>query len=239
MKKLKKFIKPFFPYIFFPYVFKDVLNSLLHPKKTKHHFEYENNFYKRHAYISKAISNYKDCKYLEIGVGSNDLFNSIPLKLENKYGVDPDKGGNFRMTSDEFFKNYFNLKFDVIFIDGLHKYEQCQRDCINSMKQLNPDGVILLHDMLPRSYFEEHIPRKQESWTGDVWKVAVEISNSNNIEFKIVNIDMGIGILKLKDKFEYKRMNELKNKNFEDFLNYHKELPIINSENGLEFLNKK
>ena len=42
--------------------------------------------------------------YLEIGVANNKVFNSIPLKMTNKFGVDPFEGGNYKMTSDEFFK---------------------------------------------------------------------------------------------------------------------------------------
>mgnify|MGYP001297073726 CR=1 FL=1 len=102
------------------------------------------------------------------------------------------------MTSDKFFQDNSNLKFDVIFIDGLHEYIQCQKDCINSMKHLNPDGIILFHDLLPRSYFEEKTPKKQSPWLGDVWKVAVELSNSKNVDFKIINSDFGIGVLKIK-----------------------------------------
>ena len=48
-----------------------------------------------------------------------------------------------------------HLKFDVIFIDGLHEYEQCQRDCLNSMKFLNDGGIILFHDFLPRSFLKK------------------------------------------------------------------------------------
>ena len=81
------------------------------------------------------------------------------------------------------------MKFDVIFIDGLHIYEQCQKDCINSMQQLSENGIIFFHDFLPRSFFEK-VPRKQSTWSGDVWKVAVELANSINVEFKIINIDL-------------------------------------------------
>ena len=91
----------------------------------------------------QAIKKYDNCKYLEIGVNTCATFNSIPLKIEDKFGVDP-IAGNYQMTSDEFFKKYPDLKFDVIFIDGLHHYDQCQRDCINSIKQLNKDGIILI-----------------------------------------------------------------------------------------------
>ncbi len=234
-KLIKKIIKPFVPYIFFPGVFREYFNAIRFYKK-KDLINYEKNFYKRHAFINKAISKFKNCKYLEIGVSSDDVFNSIPLKMKNKFGIDPVKGGNFRMTSDEFFKNHNNIKFDVIFIDGLHYYLQCQKDCINAMSALNKNGIILFHDFLPKSYLEEKVPRGQQSWTGDVWKVAIELMNSRNLDFKICNIDMGIGILKLRDNFEYIKIPDLEQMGFDDFLNFYPKLPLINSEEALEFI---
>lgn len=238
-KKLKLYLLHFVPPIFVPNKFRDIYNKLFNKKKTVHHFEFEKKFFSRQAFINKAISMYKDCKYLEIGVADNFVFNSIPLKIENKYGVDPLEGGNYRMTSDEFFKQNNDLKFDVIFIDGLHEYEQCQKDCLNSMKHLNDGGIIFFHDFLPRSYFEESVPRKQTAWTGDVWKVAVELNHSINVEFKIINIDMGIGVLKVNENSKYQKIENLKNEGFKEYLNYKDKLPIITSEEGLDFISKK
>ena len=235
-KDIKKILKYIIPPIFIPGHLREIYNSLVHKNKTVHHFEFENKFYNRQAFINKAISRYKNCKYLEIGVDNNFVFNSIPLNIENKFGVDPKKGGNFRMTSDEFFNQNSHLKFDVIFIDGLHEYKQCQRDCLNSMKQLNKNGIIFFHDFLPRSFLEEKLPRKQSNWTGDVWKVAVELANSKNLEFKIINIDHGIGVLKLKDNFIYKKIDNLKNEGFNEYIYYRKRLPIISAEEGLNFV---
>ena len=164
-------------------------------------------------------------------------FNSIPLKLKNKFGVDPESGGNYRLTSDDFFEKYKHIKFDVIFIDGLHHYLQCQRDAINSINSLNKNGVIFFHDMLPKNSFEEFVPRKQAAWTGDVWKVAVELNNSNNCEFKIINVDYGIGILKINDGFQYKKMPELLKLRYKDFLKYYKNFNLITSEEALDYLN--
>ena len=216
--------------------FVKILNKIFHKDKILHHYEFDNNFYKRHAFINKAISKFDNCRYLEIGVGNNDVFNSIPLKESHKFGVDPVTGGNFKMSSNEFFEKYNNLKFDVIFIDGLHEYKQCQKDCINSMSQLNEKGIIFFHDFFPRSYFEEKVPRVQSSWTGDVWKVAVELSNSKNVDFKIINIDHGIGILKLKKNFEYIKNDKLNDEGFSEFLNYKKNLPIISCNDALDFI---
>tara|TARA_Y100000996_G_C22510245_1_gene638061 strand:- start:344 stop:1051 length:708 start_codon:yes stop_codon:yes gene_type:complete len=223
------------PPVFEKYNLMKYYHILFNKKKTIHLFKYERNFYWRVAFINKAVAKFKNCNYLELGVANNRVFNSIPLKMNKKFGVDPSEGGNFRMTSDEFFEKHQNLKFDVIFIDGLHHYDQCQKDCINSMKLLNPGGIIFLHDLLPRCEIEQVIPQSYSTWSGDVWKVAVELSHSTNVDFKICNIDHGLGILKLKNDFEYKKL-DLKNATFDEYLNFKKDFNIINSEDALDFI---
>jgi hypothetical protein len=85
----------------------------------------------------------------------------------------------------------------VVLIDGLHTYDQVRRDVINSIKFLKPGGCAL-HDMLPRTWIEDHVPIvSSEAWTGDVWKVAFELSKTEGIDFKIIKIDNGIGVLRL------------------------------------------
>tara|TARA_B110000503_G_C7151579_1_gene415442 strand:+ start:1847 stop:2575 length:729 start_codon:yes stop_codon:yes gene_type:complete len=201
---------------------------------------FEKNFYNRTSFIQKALANFdlSSCKYLEIGTFQNETFNTIPLPLHNKFGVDPNSGGNIRLSSDDFFQKNKN-KFDVIFIDGLHTYEQCQKDVINSLNFLNENGFILIHDLLPKNKFQAQVPRKQDIWNGDVWKVGVELNNSKNIKFIIANIDHGVGIVKCEKNFQYKKMNDiLKDKEFKSFYSdYYKKLPIVNSEKALLFIN--
>jgi len=231
---LRQIVRFFLPPILIP---KNIIEIYNYFRKDEDKIKYENSFYKRHAFVNKSLRKFDNPNYLEIGVAKkNDLFNSIPLKLSNKYGVDPETGGNFRMTSDKFFLEYPNIKFHTIFIDGLHCYEQVQKDAINSIKCLYKNGTIFFHDMLPKNKFEE-LPKRQSSpWTGDVWKVAVELMNSPNCKFKIVNIDMGVGILKILDNFKYIKMPELKNKRYDTFLKYYPKFDIINSEQALDFI---
>ena len=142
------------------------------------------------------------------------------------------------MTSDEFFKKN-KFFFDVIFIDGHHEYLQCRRDVLNSLKYLNINGIILMHDCIPKNSYEEAMPQKQNNSTGNVWKVCVELSRSKNIDFVIANTDSGVGIIKTKGKFHYKRMSILKNATFKDFVNYYyKKLPVVSSEQALGFIDK-
>lgn len=185
-------------------------------------------------FLHKSINNNPESKYLEIGCANNKVFNSVIIKNKNKFGVDPEKGGNFRMTSDNFFINN-KEKFDVIFIDGLHTYEQCQKDALNAIKNINKNGVILFHDFIPTDWEKENVPRFTEGWNGDVWKVAYELSNSKNCIFEVVECDAGIGFLKILDNFEYNFQNEkLKDLSFKDFLKLKKEIPFIDPESFIK-----
>ncbi len=66
--------------------------------------------------------------------------------------------------------------------------------------------------------------------------MAIELSKSKNVDFKIINIDQGIGILKLNKDYEYKHIDGIKNKDFNDFLKYKENLPIISSEEALKLI---
>ena len=186
------------------------------------------------AAVLKTLRRKKRCVYLEIGCDDNNTFNSISLPKKYKYGVDPRSGGNIKKTSDNFFKSN-KIKFDIIFIDGLHEYEQCQKDVINSINFLNNDGYIFLHDLIPLNWKMELVPRIQKKWNGDVWKVAFELFKSNSINFKIADIDNGVGYFKKVNKIKYIFLNDkLKNKRFKDFLKIYNSLPIISGEKSLK-----
>jgi len=145
--------------------------------------------------INLAILKVGAKKYLEIGCFKDKIFSKIHVAY--KVGVDPERGGNRRMTSDEFFKQN-SEKFDVIFIDGLHHYDQVTRDVENALKALSGNGLIILHDMLPKTEEEAVVPIPKtlpHTWVGDVWRLAFDLSNRQDINFKLVLIDNGCGII--------------------------------------------
>ena len=57
--------------------------------KPKNDFEFENANYNRLSLINRALNKYdqKKCKYLEIGLGDCNNYNSVSLDINNKYGV--------------------------------------------------------------------------------------------------------------------------------------------------------
>ena len=176
-------------------------------------------------YIQKKIKVKNDnFSYLEIGVQNNVVFKEIFTK--NKIGVDPISGGTHRMTSDKFFESN-NEYFDLVFIDGLHEYNQCKRDLLNSIKFLNPGGLIIFHDFIPKNYLESAMPRKSQTWTGDVWKLGVQLTFSKNCKFYIANFDHGVGILKIESGFDLENVENIENMNFSDFENnFYDKLPL-------------
>jgi hypothetical protein len=181
----------------------------------------------RYEIIQDTIDrkNYKS--YLEIGCFKDELFSKI--KIEKKIGVDPVSGGTIRDTSDNFFKKN-NIKFDIIFIDGLHEYDQVKKDINNSLLFLNNSGVIFLHDCMPMRYLHQAVPRATGVWNGDVWKNIVESRTKSEIDTYVVYADYGIGvILKRRNKNLLQlNINNFKTLKFRHFFyNYRNYLNIV------------
>lgn len=211
-------------------------------RKWSHHadprlldWEWGKTNFNRIAVVNLLLSKFESPTYLEIGCASNSLFDSVPTL--KKIGVDPFSGGNVRKTSDAFFEKN-DVKFDVIFLDGLHTYEQVRNDVINSIKSVNGAGWIALHDMLPRNWLEQHVPRLSKTWTGDVWKVAFELIETKGIEFKILKIDHGVGVIKVIDSKTVLRdlRDELLYKEFSYYYENTHKLPITEWNDAQDWL---
>lgn len=157
--------------------------------------------FKTHLQIINAIAKKIKAKtYLEIGI--NDPTKNFDLvKVDHKVGVDPfpklPRQNVFRMTSDDFFKDYGGgYRFDLVFIDGLHHYDQVKRDFFNALARLSPSGYIVIHDTNPQLESYTHVPRdKKGRWTGDVYRFACELAGFNGINFATVNIETGVTIV--------------------------------------------
>lgn len=158
--------------------------------------------------IKYIIKKYNIKSYLEIGCDQNQVFSNVDVN--RKVGVDPVKGGNVRTTSDIFFKRN-KEKFDLIFIDGLHRYQQVKKDIINSLKFLNDNGIILIHDCMPRNFYYQAIPRCQLNWNGDTWKAFLEFRSMEHLDAYCCYADEGIGVI-----FKRKNKNRLEI-NYKDF----------------------
>lgn len=131
--------------------------------------------------------------YLEIGV-QNPGNNFDKIKCDVKGGVDPEVSG-FKniipVTSDIFFESEPNLKWDLIFIDGLHHSDQVKKDFDNSLRCLTDNGFIVIHDTLPENEEGTLVPRIAKRWWGDVYKFIFKLNTITGMDFVTINMDEG------------------------------------------------
>ena len=154
----------------------------------------------------------KDTYYLEIGV-RNPAINFNHIKAGTKYSVDPgfdfkENPADFKMTSDDFFqklsKNQVlsnDIKFDVIFIDGLHLAPQVDRDIANAFNYINDDGFLVLHDCNPptewhsRELYHYNNTPAHGFWNGTTWKAFLKWRFNSSINSCCIDSDWGVGVL--------------------------------------------
>lgn len=154
--------------------------------------------------INMLIFKHDYKSYLEIGVRKGANFNNI--FCPNKTGVDPDlsfymnqnnetpRGILIERTSDIFFKTNTNL-FDIIFIDGLHEYNQVLKDIRHAMFYLKDGGSVVVHDTNPLEEIHQRVPRESKVWNGDVWKAIAHLRIKQPISLYTVDVDYGVTVI--------------------------------------------
>jgi hypothetical protein len=163
---------------------------------------YLNSEVQRYHIINYLIEKYKLVNYLEIGVFKGE--NIREIKAIHKDGVDPGAEGyvipevNYPMTSDAFFEliKEHDIKYDIIFIDGLHHADQVEKDIQNALNHLVPNGFIVMHDCNPVSYEAQLIPRETVAWNGDTWKAFVDFKFNHPLyKCYVIDTDFGVGVI--------------------------------------------
>jgi glycosyltransferase involved in cell wall biosynthesis len=150
--------------------------------------------------------------YLEIGV-RNPMDNFEKIIASNKFSVDPgiefqSNPVDFPFTSDVFFEKLGkgevlnkNIKFSVIFIDGLHHADQVYRDVENSLKYLDANGFIVIHDCNPpteahaRFDFADSSTCAGMAWNGSVWKCFFKYRSRLDVFSCCIDADWGVGVI--------------------------------------------
>lgn len=151
----------------------------------------------RYDIIQKFINDRNYKTFLEIGTFNGETFNHVKIDHKESIDSDPKCNATHIMTSDEYFKNSKD-KFDIIFIDGLHEHSQVYRDICNALEHLNPRGVIVMHDCMPKNEKMQLCDNKShqnEEWTGDTWKAYYKAFVELPYEVYVVNTDYGCGVI--------------------------------------------
>lgn len=177
----------------------------------------------RYGVIQRIIDKIGGENYLEIGVLGGHVF--FRIKAKCKIAVDPHfclsrkmrlryplrslNARYFEMTSDVFFSEIkLPFQFQVVFVDGLHTYEQALRDVENSLSRSTQNGIIVIHDCnpisasaaYPASSYEEvcslNLPDFNDEWSGDVWKAVCFLrSQRKDLRIFVLDCDYGLGIV--------------------------------------------
>ena len=187
----------------------------------------------RYDIINSFIRKYNYLNYLEIGVRKG--VNLKQVIAEHKDGVDPGiEGGltpetNYPMTSDKFFESIrdHDIKYDIIFVDGLHHDHQVYKDIINSLKHIQPSGTIVCHDMNPLWEIAQNKDRnsKFSTWNGDCWKAWVKLrAERSDLEMYVVNSDHGCGVIRFGQQETIKLPKDAFDLDFEYLENNRKEI---------------
>jgi len=159
-----------------------------------------------HYRVPKLINSILDAlpsraDYLEVGIFEGSTFQNVIA--DERWGVDIDPAFDttvlprnsrvFVQTSDSFFAELpIEKKFDMVYIDAEHTFEQAYRDLVAAMNHLKPKGVVLLDDTVPEDEIAS-IPNEKDSkievkrvhgktiWPhqGDVWKLILQVSQSH------------------------------------------------------------
>jgi Methyltransferase domain len=134
--------------------------------------------------------------YLEVGVQQGLTLENV--EAHRRWGVDPfplfdtnrlPRGVRFfEMTSDEFFAQLdADTRFDLVFLDGLHTFEQTYIDLVHVLAHMR-DGAVLIDDTVPSDEVsampdqDESLRRRGElglaglPWHGSVWKLVPHIA---------------------------------------------------------------
>jgi hypothetical protein len=198
----------------------------------------------RKAVVQSVLELFESPSYLEIGVQKGKTFNSVHAR--EKVAVDPKflfdyaavaadvPGTSFHeTTSDDYFGRIAarDAAFDVVYIDGLHTFEQTLRDLVNSISLLKPQGVIIIDDVFPSSY-SASLPVKAEAkaliratgeisnaWMGDVYRLVFFVESfCQQFSYSTVNNNHGQLVMwrEPRQDFVSRNLKEIAEKAYKD-----------------------
>ncbi len=162
-------------------------------------------------------------RYLEIGVKDGACFDTVVAPT--KIAVDPAfafrpptrarlrtmlraRSGElyFPLTSDAFFAAHGQrlAPLDLVFVDGLHTYDQAYRDVLHALELLSDRGVVLVHDCSPASAAAAASSLALAActdgfageWNGEVYKAVVRLRTHDDLRVDVLDCDQGVGVVR-------------------------------------------
>ncbi len=86
-------------------------------------------------------------------------------------------------------------KFDIVFVDPCHTFEQSQKDIQNALNLVSDNGIVVVHDCCPKDFYSIG-PYKPGEWSGQTYEAFIDFNiNNPYIETCVVDTDYGCGII--------------------------------------------
>lgn len=147
------------------------------------------------AKLLKRLSTLNNTKnYLEIGLHRGRTFFNVDAPRKHgvdvsfRFDVDSAKKPGvqfFKMESDTYFSKLdSSALFDLVYVDGFHRFEQVVRDFTNSLSHAHPKTIWLLSSTIPTDFFssipdpESSVKMRRSSgdhekkeWHGNAYKI--------------------------------------------------------------------
>lgn len=200
----------------------------------------------RYDIINALIKKFNYKSYLEIGTQMRHAcFDKIECKYKVCVDPDPKAKADHIETSDQFFASakdtsvsFQKPKFDIIFVDGLHHWDQVIKDINNSLEFLSENGSIVVHDCNPKERIHQIVPRISKIWNGDVWIAWIKLRKErDDLDMFVVDSDYGCGVIRRGEQLSPIYMDDKLDLNFGNFQNNRKKwLNLISIDEFLNYL---
>jgi hypothetical protein len=151
----------------------------------------------RNEVVQGVLDLFDGPAYLEVGVSRGNTFHAVTaarkVAVDPRFRFDPDEAARqdptatyHLVTSDAYFGEIVDEaeRFEAIYLDGMHTFEQTLRDFTNALAFLAPGGVVVIDDVRPASYLAsisdiaEHrrlkaaVKGSKGAWMGDVYRLV-------------------------------------------------------------------
>ncbi len=162
------------------------------------------------GFLDFIFSYLKPEAYLELGVRDGICFRTLAKHCTKAVGVDIvpapfELEPNMMyctMSTDEFFERLDpNSKFDAVFIDADHSFQQSLKDFMNVKDRVIEDGFIFFHDTYP---YDESMLKPE--LCNDVYRTAQHIKRNYIDEFEILTLPFNPGVTMVKKMSRIKQL---------------------------------
>jgi len=191
--------------------------------------------------VNYLIIKYNLKSYLEISTPTTSFVYS-EIICDDKtlicYSIDQTniRQDNDTILSLEEYKNIkFDKKFDIIFVDPYHSFDQSNYDIELAYSLLSENGFIVVHDCYTTVKELYNIEFQYEAWCGETYKAFINFNiNHPKNQLFVVDCDFGCGIIskyKKRRKFYDKKLDDI---TLDKFLSNPDEFITLLNENDLK-----